>query len=68
MRQGQIWENAITYGFMESFEDFSQESSNDELGLTLSFYGKVEFAIWDFIWEEFMDFAEDFRAKVNKLN
>ena len=40
---------------------FAQECSNDDLGLTLSFfYGKVKFAFWDFIWEEILDFVEDF--------
>ena len=32
------------------------------------FYGKVKFAFWTFIWEEFMDFAEGFDAKVNKYS
>ena len=44
---------------------FTQECFNDDLGLTLIFfYGKVKFAFWAFIWEEFMDFIEDFGAKV----
>ena len=32
------------------------------------FYGKVKFGFWAFIWEEFMDFAEDFGAKANKYS
>ena len=49
---------------------FAQECSNDDLGLTLSFfYGKVKFAFWDFIWEEILDFVEDFLGpKVNKYS
>ena len=40
---------------------FAQECSNDDLGLTLSFfYGKVKFVFWNFIWEEILDFVEDF--------
>ena len=46
---------------------FIQEYSNDDLGLTLSFYGKVKFAFWAFIWEEFMDFV-DFGTKSNTVN
>ena len=45
---------------------FTQECSNDDLKLILSFYGKVEFAILAFIWEEYMEFVEAFGAKVNK--
>ena len=50
---------------MENFEDFAQECSNVDLKLILSVYGKVEYAILAFIWEEFMDFVEAFGAKVN---
>ena len=33
------------------------------------FYGKVKFAFWDFIWEEILDFVEDFLGpKVNKYS
>ena len=54
---------------MESFEDFYQEGSNDYLGLTLSFfYGKVKFALWAFIWKEFMDFVEGFYVQVKKYS
>ena len=52
----------------EVLKFFAQEYSNDYLGLTLIFYGKVRFAFWAFIWEEFMDFVEDFGAKVNKYS
>ena len=36
-----------------------------DLRLTLSLYAKVEVASCAFIWEDFMDFAEDFGAQVN---
>ena len=32
------------------------------------FYGKAKFAFWAFMWEEFMDFIEEFGAKVNKYS
>ena len=47
----------------EVLKIFAQEYSNDYLGLTLIFYGKVRFAFW-----AFMDFVEDFGAKVNKYS
>ena len=34
------------------------KSANDDLGLTLSFYGKVKVAFWAFIWKDLMDFVE----------
>ena len=43
----------------------TQEYSNNDLGLTVRFFGNVKFAIWAFIWEEFIDCIEDFGAKVN---
>ena len=54
---------------MENFEDLCQECSTDDFGLTFSFsHGTVKFAFWAFNWVEFMNFAEDFRAKVNKYS
>ena len=42
-----------------------QECSNDDIELTLSFfYGKVKFAVWTFIWEEFMDFVDNLVQKL----
>ena len=32
-----MWENAYTLDFMESFKDFPQKCSNDDVGLTLTF-------------------------------
>ena len=50
---------------MERFEDFfSQECSNDDLALTLIFYGKTKFADRALIWEAFMDLVEDFVQKL----
>ena len=31
-------------------------------------YGGVKFTFWAFIWEEFMELAEDLAAKVNKCS
>ena len=47
---------------------FTQERTNDCLKLYLSFYGKVEYALLAFIWEEFMDLVEAFGAKVYKYS
>ena len=47
---------------------FAQICSNDDLGLTSTFYGKVKFAFRAFIWEEFMEIVEDFCAKINKYS
>ena len=49
-------------------KSFTQECSNDDLKLTLIFYGKVKFAFLAFMWAEFMDFVEAFGAKVNKYS
>ena len=57
-------ENKISWKVLKIF---TQEFSNDNLGLALSFC-KVKFAFWAFISEEFMDFAEVFGAKVNKYS
>ena len=32
-----MWQNARIYDFMENYEGFVQEFSNDDLGLTLTF-------------------------------
>ena len=54
-------ENKISWKVLKIF---TQECSNDDLGLTMSFfYGKVRFSFWAFIGEEFMDFVEDFWCK-----
>ena len=50
---------------MKILKIFTQECSNDDFKLTLSFYGKVKLAFLAFIWEEFTDFVEVFGAKVN---
>ena len=39
---------------------FSLECSVDDLDI---FYGKVKFALWTYIWIEFMELVEDFCAK-----
>ena len=44
---------------------FAQECSIGDLGLTLTFYGKVKFVFWAFIWAEFMELAE--KILVQKL-
>ena len=44
---------------------FAKKCSNDDIGLTLAFYGKIEFAYQVFIWEDLMDLVEDFSAKRN---
>ena len=46
---------------MDSFEDFSSKYTDDDLGLTLSFFmarSKGQVCVWAFIWEEFMDFVQ----------
>ena len=40
---------------------FTQECSNDGLGLTLIFLFKIKFSFWAFIWEELMDFSSPVR-------
>ena len=47
---------------------FSQKCTNDGIGLTLTFYGKIKFAFAGFTWEEIMEFVEDLGAKVNKCS
>ena len=37
-------------------------------GLTLTFNGKIKFALRCFTWEEFMELVEDLDVKVNKCN
>ena len=50
---------------MENFEDFfAQKYSNDDIGLTLKFYGKIKFAFRPFTWEDFMELVEYLDAKV----
>ena len=39
--------------------------ASDDLWLTLTFLGKVKFAVWTSVWEEFMELVKDFGAKVN---
>ena len=62
VKYGKMLEHKIAW---EVLKICIQECSNDNFGLTLSFYGKIKFAFWPFIWVEFMDFVEDFGAKVN---
>ena len=47
---------------MEVLKTFAQKCSNDDLGLTLHFYGKVLFA---FYIGRVMGLLEDLSAKVN---
>ena len=47
---------------------FAQKCTNDDIGLTLTFNGKIKFAFRGFTWEEFIEFVEDLGAKVNKCN
>ena len=53
---------------MESFEDFCQKSCDDDIGLTLTFYGNIKFAFRAIAWEEFNELVEDSSAEVNKRN
>ena len=54
---------------MESFKDFSQKCSHDDLELTLAFfYGKVKFAYLAFILEEFSELVENLGAEVDKYS
>ena len=48
---------------------FAQECSNGDLGLTLTFYGKVKFAFWCLYmgkcyWSEFMELEEHLVQKL----
>ena len=47
---------------------FAQKCTNDDIGLTLTFYGKIKFALRGFTWEEFIEFVKDLGAKVNKCS
>ena len=47
---------------------FAQKCTYDDIGLTLTIYGKIKFAFRGFTQEEFMEFLEDFGAKVNKCS
>ena len=51
---------------MESFEDFTQECSNDVLGLTLFFYMAKSNLPSAFHMGRVHAFCEDFGAKANK--
>ena len=54
---------------MESLKIFPQKCSNDDLGLTLTYFdGKVKFAFLAFIREEFMERVEDSGTEVNKYS
>ena len=48
---------------MKVLKIFTKECSNDDLGLTLSFYGHFTIALRAFIWEEFVDFLGEFVPK-----
>ena len=58
--------NAKTLDFMERFENCIQECSNDDLRLTLIFYGEIKINFWAFKWQEFMVFVEAFGTKIYK--
>ena len=51
---------------MESLKIFTQECTNDDLGLALSFLWQGQICLLGFYMGRVMDFAEDFGAKVNK--
>ena len=51
--------------FMVVLKTFAQKCSNDDLGLTLHFYGKVLFAFPGFHIGRVMELLEDLGAKVN---
>ena len=44
---------------------FAQKSFNDDLGLTLTFYGMVKFAFLAYILQEFIELVDEFCEKVN---
>ena len=52
---------------MKVLEIFTQEFSNNDLGLTLVCYGKVIFALW-VLWKDIMDFVEDFINMINDVS
>ena len=49
---------------MESLDDFCLKCSNDDIGLTLTFYGKIKFAFQAFLRGEFMELGEYLGRKV----
>ena len=53
---------------MERFEAFSQKCTNDDIGLALTFNGKIKFAFRGLTWEGFMELVEGVGAKVNKCS
>lgn len=55
---------------MKSLMIFAQKHSNDDLGLTLNFFMARSnvLTFWAFIWEDFLDFVDDFSANVNKYS
>ena len=58
-------ENKISWKVLKIF---AQVYSSDDLWQTLTFYGKVQFAFWSFVWKEFMELVQDFGAKVDKYS
>ena len=54
---------------MDSFEEFFQKCSNDDLGMILTVvFGKVKFSFPAFIWEEFIELVEDLGEKNYKYS
>ena len=47
---------------------FAQESSSDDLWLTLTFYGMVKFAFWSLYMGRALRTCKPFGAKVNKYS
>ena len=59
-----IMRRGKTYDFVDSFEDVCP-NLNDDLALTLKFYGKVKLTFLAFILEEFVELVEECCATVN---
>ena len=54
---------------MESFQDFSQKIFYWWPWVEFDIFdGKIKFALWAFIREEFMELVEDLGAEVNKYS
>ena len=69
-------ENKISWKVLKIF---TQECTNDDFGMTLSFFRQGQICLLGkkanlrakvclLLWEEFMDFAKDFDAQVNKYS
>ena len=48
--------------------DCARTCTNDDVGLTLTFYGKIQFTFQAFTWEEFIELVGALDANINKCS